>query len=111
MSGFPGQGGTRVPLGQILEMWGECEQNLPKSWQRIEKCLENTGFPAVLAGAKCVQVKGRVAFKSPPRPVHTARQSRAENILPPKNSSFAKMSGLRGKKSQNRKAVAGGLTE
>ena len=32
---------------------------------------------AIGQGSKCVQVKGRVAFASPPCPVHTAWQSRA----------------------------------
>ena len=58
---FSGRGGIRIPLQAFCGLSGECERS-PKSmgelWIRAD-CGDE------IAGSKRVQVKGRVALKSP----------------------------------------------
>ena len=73
---FGRRGDIRVPLGGIKPCVAACAKGCRRHMKNeriaagngdksLANSLKNVGFPVVPAGSKCVQVKGRVALKSP----------------------------------------------
>ena len=88
--GFWGHGWYPYPLQLFSWVSGECEQTFPNG----KKSQHQADFSGKFAGSKCVQVKGRVALKSPlarfTPPVKAVRGF----SVPPRKSPFTKSGGL-----------------
>lgn len=81
---FRGRVASMYPCTGFRQCWGNVAKECKK---RLENLME-AGFAGEMAGSKCVQVKGQVAFKS-----HLARFTPPGKavrgfLLPPRKSDF-----------------------
>lgn len=82
--GFCRQGWNCIPLRAFCGLLGKCEL----SPQRMEKTLIRAGCGGWIAGSKSVQVKGRVALKSPLARFTPPGKAVRGFLLPPGKSRF-----------------------